>query len=130
MVERLLEPVILWMNATPGDSRRHRGIVQNRRKVEPAGFPVFDRQLRIEHVNAPHHLVHGAKSELSHVLPNLLRNEEKEIDYMLGLPLELLAQHRILRRNAYRAGVEVALAHHDATHRNQGSGGKAEFFGP
>jgi len=26
------------------------------------------------------------------------------------------------------AGVEVALAHHDAAHRDQGAGGETEFF--
>ena len=46
-----------------------------------------------------------------------------------GLPCELLAQLRILRRDAHRAGVQVALAHHDAAHRDQRRGGEPEFLG-
>ena len=48
---------------------------------------------------------------------------------MLGLADEALAQHRVLRRDADRAGVEVALAHHDAAGRDQRRGGEAEFVG-
>ena len=46
---------------------------------------------------------------------------------MLGLAAELAAQHRVLRGHADRAGVEVALAHHDAALDHQRCGGKAEF---
>jgi hypothetical protein len=46
---------------------------------------------------------------------------------MLGLAGEARAQHRVLRRDADRAGVEVALAHHDAARRDQRRGGEAEL---
>ncbi len=46
---------------------------------------------------------------------------------MLWLTFEALAQLRILRRNTHRAGVEVTLAHHDATSCNQWCGGKTEL---
>jgi hypothetical protein len=39
------------------------------------------------------------------------------------------AQHRVLRGDADRAGVEVALAHHDAAGRDQRRGGEAELVG-
>ena len=48
---------------------------------------------------------------------------------MLGLADEALAQHRVLRRDADRAGVEMALAHHDAAGRDQRRGGEAELVG-
>ena len=48
---------------------------------------------------------------------------------MLGLALEALAQHRVLRGDADRAGVEMALAHHDAAGGDQGRGGKAHLIG-
>ncbi len=90
---------------------------------------MIDRRLNVEHVDAAYHFVDGAESEIRHVLPKLFGDEEKEIDYVLGLTLELLAQLRILRGDADRTSVEVALAHHDAAHRDQGSRGKTEFFG-
>ena len=46
---------------------------------------------------------------------------------MLGLAGEARAQHRVLRGNAHRAGVEVALSHHDAAGRDQRRGGEAEL---
>jgi hypothetical protein len=48
---------------------------------------------------------------------------------MLGLAGELGAQHRVLRGHAHRAGVEVALAHHDAALDHQRRGGEAELVG-
>jgi hypothetical protein len=48
---------------------------------------------------------------------------------VLGLAGEALAQGRILRGDAHRAGVEVALAHHDAAFDDQRRGGEAEFVG-
>ena len=47
---------------------------------------------------------------------------------MLWLARELLAQLGVLRGHAHGAGVEVALAHHDAAFHHQRSGGKAEFI--
>ena len=47
---------------------------------------------------------------------------------MLGRTGEARAQHRVLRRHPDRAGVEVALAHHDAPRRDQRRGGKAKFI--
>ena len=48
---------------------------------------------------------------------------------MLGLAGEALAQHRVLRRDADRAGVEMALAHHDAAGGDQRRGREAELVG-
>ena len=42
---------------------------------------------------------------------------------------ELRAQRRVLRGDAHRAGVQVALAHHDAAHGDQRRGGEAELLG-
>ena len=46
-----------------------------------------------------------------------------------GVPVELCAQRRVLRGDADRAGVQVALAHHDAAHGDQRHGGKTELLG-
>ena len=64
-----------------------------------------------------------------HQLAHLLGDEEEVVDDVLGLARELGAQHRILRGDAHRARVEVALAHHDAAGRDQRRGGKAELVG-
>ena len=48
---------------------------------------------------------------------------------MLRCALEAFAQLGVLRGDADRAGVEMALAHHDATGRDQRRGGKAELIG-
>ena len=47
---------------------------------------------------------------------------------MFRCALETLAQNRILGRNTDRAGVQMALAHHDAASRNQWRGRETEFI--
>ena len=56
-------------------------------------------------------------------------DEAHEVDHVLGLAGELLAQPRVLGGDARRAGVEVADAHHDAADRDQRRGGEAELLG-
>ena len=63
------------------------------------------------------------------ICAQLLGDEEEVVDDVLGLAGEARAQHRVLRRDADRAGVEVALAHHDAAGRDQRRGGEAELVG-
>ena len=58
-----------------------------------------------------------AHAEPAHHLAHLLGDEEEEVDDVLGRALEALAQLRVLRRDADRARVEVAGAHHDAARR-------------
>ena len=70
-----------------------------------------------------------AEAQLRHDLAHLLGDEEEVVDHVLGLAGEALAQHRVLRRDADRAGVEVALAHHDAAGGDQRRGGEAELVG-
>jgi hypothetical protein len=68
-------------------------------------------------------------SPARHDLAQFFGDEEEVVDHVLGLAGEALAQHRVLRGDADRAGVEVALAHHDAAGRDQRRGGKAELVG-
>ena len=69
------------------------------------------------------------EAERGHDLPGLLGDHEEVVDHVLGLPGEAGAEHRVLRGDADGAGVEVALAHHDAAKRDQRRRGEAEFFG-
>ena len=62
-------------------------------------------------------------------LAHLLGDEEEEVDHVLRRALELGAQRRILRGDAHRAGIQMALAHHDAAHGDQRRGGEAELLG-
>nr|VFK22068.1 MAG: hypothetical protein BECKLPF1236B_GA0070989_12923 [Candidatus Kentron sp. LPFa] len=48
----------------------------------------------------------------------------------IGLAEEELPDFRFLRRNTHRAGVEMTLAHHDATDCNHGKRPETEFVGP
>jgi hypothetical protein len=66
---------------------------------------------------------------MGHHLAHFFGDEEEVVDDVLGLALEALAQHRVLRGDADRAGVEMALAHHDAAGRDQRRGGEAELVG-
>ena len=69
-----------------------------------------------------------ADAELRHDLAQLLGDEEEVVHHVLGRPANLRAQHRVLRRHADRAGVEVALPHHDAALGDSGAG-EAELVG-
>ena len=53
----------------------------------------------------------------------------KKVTTNSGLPVNRGAQLGVLRRDADRAGVEVADAHHDAAGDDQRSGGEAELLG-
>ncbi len=99
------------------------------REVEPLGLPVRHQRRLVEHLGLADHLVEGAVAERGHDLAHFLGDEEEVVDDVLGLAGEALAQHRVLGRDADRAGVEMALAHHDAAGRDQGRGGEAELVG-
>src|SRR3954453_21595425 len=133
MIKYVVEAVILLLDAAPGNARRNRRIVEDRREIEPARlpmiFPVRDRGIYFQHIDPTKHLVHGTEADLGHVLADLLGDEEEEIDHVLGLALELFPQHRILRSYAHGTRIQMALAHHDAAHRDQRGRSKAKLFG-
>ena len=55
--------------------------------------------------------------------------KKKKLMTCSGCAGEARAQDRVLRGDADRAGIQVALAHHDAAHGDERRGGEAEFFG-
>ena len=55
--------------------------------------------------------------------------KRKKFSTNSGLPVNSLAQLRILRRDADRAGVQVADAHHDAARHDERRGREAELLG-
>src|SRR5213078_3825320 len=129
VVERLLEAVVLWLDAAPGDRGRHVRGVEYLRQVHALRLPVPRDVAHVEHVDAPDHVVDGADAERGHDLAQLLGDEHHEVDHVLGLALELPPQHRVLGRDADRAGVEMADAHHDAARGDQRGRGEAVLLG-
>ena len=59
----------------------------------------------------------------------LLGHHEQVVHDVLGLAVEALAQHGVLRGHADGAGVQVADAHHHAAERDQRGGREAELVG-
>ncbi len=89
---------------------------------------MIDRFGDLEFVDAPDHLVDRAEAQFGHELPRFLRDEEEIVHDVFGLAVEFLAQLRILRGNADRAGVQMALAHHDAAFDDQRRRREAVFL--
>ena len=97
-------------------------------KIEALRLPMLDRFLRLERVGAADHFVDRAETELRHDFAHFLRDEVHEVHDVLGIAGEVLAQLRVLRRDADRAGVQMADAHHDAAERDERRGGETEFL--
>ena len=128
-VEHLVEAVVLPLRIVDGDLGRHVGLMEDAAEVEPLGLPMVDGLALVEHLGVADHLGEAAVAERGHVFAHFLGDEEEEIDDVLGLALEARAQHRVLRGDADRAGVEMAFAHHDAAGGDQRRGGEAELVG-
>ena len=68
------------------------------------------------------------QTERGEVFADLLRDEPQEVDDVFGLARETLAELGILRGDAHRTGVAVALAHHHAAEADEDGGGEPEFL--
>ena len=90
---------------------------------------MLDRGVRFQAIDAADHFVDRAEAQLGHDLPGIFGDHEQVIDDVLRLAGELLAEHGVLRGDADRASVEVALAHHDAAERDERRGREAKFLG-
>ena len=100
------------------------GARQKARQIQLARF--FCAFALGEPVAAPNQLVEAAHAQLRHQAAHLLGDKEEVIGHMFGRAAKALAQDRVLRGNADRAGVEVAFAHHHAARRNQRRGRQPE----
>src|SRR5581483_5624534 len=90
---------------------------------------MIERGTHFHHIHAADHLIHSAEAELCHPLADLFCDKEKEIDDVLWSALKFFPEFRILRGDANRAGIEMALAHHDTAHCHERSSREAELFG-
>jgi len=128
-VQRLVQAMILRLHV----QTRHVGadlwLVEHATEVQATRLPVIDALARVQQIGAADEFVELAHAELGHDAPRFFGDEEEVVHHVLGLATELPAQHRILGGHAHRAGVEVALAHHDAALHHQRRGGEAELIG-
>jgi hypothetical protein len=90
---------------------------------------VLYRRPRVEELGAADHLLETPYAEPGHPFAHFLGDEEEIVDDVLGLALEALDELRVLRGDADRAGIQVALAHHDAALGHERRGGEAELVG-
>ena len=88
---------------------------------------MFVELVPVQHLPLADHLVERAVAKFSHQRAHIFGDEEEIVDDVLRLADEALAQDRVLGRDADRAGVQMALAHHDAAGGDQRSGGEAEL---
>ena len=121
--------VVLLLAIVDRDALACRRLIQDAAEIDALRLPVFDRLAHVEFVDLADHLAERAEAELRHQLAHFLGDEEEEVDHVLRLAGEALAQHRVLRGDADRAGVQMALAHHDAAGGDQRRGGEAELVG-
>ena len=130
VVERDVEPVILRAHAATRDrGRQLRHVQQRTSRSRPCAFQCVDGRLDVEAVGTADHLVDRPEAELGHQLAHFLRDEAEEVLDELRPPGEHLAQLGILRRDADRARIEVAHAHHDAAHHDERRRREPELFG-
>ena len=105
-------------------------LVQQLAEIDAFGLPMRDRRLGVQPVHLPDHLLKAAEAQLGHNLAHFLGDEEQVVDHVFRRAGKARPQHRVLCRNAHRAGVQMAFAHHDAAGRDQRAGGEAELIGP
>ena len=128
VVERALQAVILLFPAVSGNVGGDDGHLEQAREVQPFRLPVGYRLAGVQTVHAPDHLVDGSEAHVRHNLAQLFGDEEEVVDDVFRLAVELLAELRVLRGDADGAGVQVALAEHDAAHADERRGRHAELF--
>ena len=83
-----------------------------------------------QQIRPPDNLIHRARANRRQNLPHFLGVEGDQVHHLVRRPGKLRPQSLVLRGDADRAGVRLALPHHDAAHRDQRGGADAIFLGP
>jgi hypothetical protein len=104
-IESVFKTVILGLQAAPPDMARDRRVVEYRGQVDPLRLPVGYILALDEAIDPADHVIDRSEAKLGHESPQIFGDEEEEIDHVLGLALEFLAEFRVLRGHAHRAGV-------------------------
>ena len=101
--------------------------MQDALEIDPMRLPVAFDAPHVDAIDTANHFLDRAEAHFGHDGAQLFGDEEEVVDHMFRRSGEALAQFGILRRHAHRAGVEMALAHHDAACGDQRRGGETEF---
>ena len=73
-------------------------------------------------------VIKAAEAQPRENLAHFFGDEAHQVDHLFRAAVELAAQGFVLRANAHRAGIRMALAHHDAAHGDQAHRANAIFF--
>ena len=104
-------------------------IDEQAREIDGVRLRMVGHVALLEALHVADHFVDRAEAEAGHDFANFLGDAIEEIHDVLGLALELAAQAVVERGDADRAGVQVALAHIDAAHRDHRGGAEIVFLG-
>ena len=113
-IQDVVQSVLLGAHAVKGRAGPRLGHHERVGQVQTTSLPMLDGTTGVEQVGAADRLLDAAQPQAGEELAHLLGDVAEEGDDELGTCGETLAQQRILRGHAHRAGVQVALAHHDA----------------
>ena len=102
---------------------------QHGRKIQQVGLAVARHLNLAQALGTADHLVDGAEAQTRHDLAQLLGNKEHKVLNVLGLAAEAVTQTAVLRGDAGRAGVLLAVALHEAAHGDERHGRKAKLLG-
>ena len=102
---------------------------QHGRQIEQVGLAVARDLDLAQALGMADHLVDGAEAQARHDLAQLLGNKEHKALDVLGLAAEATTQAAVLRSDAGRAGILLAVALHEAAHRDERHGRKAKLLG-
>ena len=102
---------------------------QHGRQIEQVGLAVARDLDLAQALGMADHLVDGAEAQARHDLAQLLGNKEHKVLDVLWLAAEAATQAAVLRSDAGRAGILLAVALHEAAHRDERHGRKAKLLG-
>ena len=101
---------------------------QDAGEIEALCLPVSDCLFCFQEIYSADKFVYGADPEFSHDASKFFSHHKEVVHHMIGTAVELLPKLRVLGRDTYRAGIQVALTHHDAAHRYQRGSRETDFF--
>ena len=99
------------------------------REVDGVGLPVARDLHLAQALGMADHLLDRAEAQLGHDVAQLLCHQIHEVDHVLGLAVEALAQLAVLRGDTHGAGVRLAVALHEAAKREQRGSAKVKDLG-
>ena len=129
-VERSRQAVVLRRRAVSCGARRHRRLVQDPREVEAVRLPVVHGAPHLEALRAAHHLLDVRKPSSAISSRTSWATKRMKLMTWRRVPREPLSKLGVLRRDADRAGVEMAHAHHHAAQDDERRRGEAVLLGP